>query len=512
MLEIRNLTVRKMAEDRELINNLSFTLNKYDKFAVIGLEGNGKSTLLKIIMSQNLEYIEFTGTVNSNRKKLGYLPQSIKEEWKQVKTLDFLLKKSPTSPLNPEDYGLLGKLKKTLQDVSFSDQAFEEDKLICDYSGGEVVKLGLAKLLLREPDVLLLDEPTNDLDLNTILFLENFIQNEERPILYISHDEALLENTANGIIHLVQTHKKSKAQSFFEKCSYKEYKVKRNMMLDSQAMIAKKERSNFKKKMERYQQVFQKVEHLQNQTVRDPSAARLLAKKIKSMKSTEKRYLKEQEDFTDIPEREEEIWLFFDDDVSIPKNRTVVDYHKDVLVIENKILSRNIDLLIKGPEKICIIGNNGSGKTTLLKDIYNQLRIKDNLKVGYMGQDYDEQLSSTKTALEFLIDPRNKALSGNVRKMMGALHFTREEMMYKQTDLSGGQKAKLLLLKMVLDKSNVLILDEPTRNLSPLSIPVIHNLLLSFKGAIICVSHDRNFIENVFDDVYILDSTGIKKL
>merc|ERR1711879_941564 len=239
-------------------------------------------------MSQNLEYIEFTGTVNSNRKKLGYLPQSIKEELKQVKTLDFLLKKSPTSPLNPEDYGLLGKLKKTLQDVSFSDQAFEEDKLICDYSGGEVVKLGLAKLLLREPDVLLLDEPTNDLDLNTILFLENFIQNEERPILYISHDEALLENTANGIIHLVQTHKKSKAQSFFEKCSYKEYKVKRNMMLDSQAMIAKKERSNFRKKMERYQQVFQKVEHLQNQTVRDPSAARLLAKKIKSMKSTEK--------------------------------------------------------------------------------------------------------------------------------------------------------------------------------------------------------------------------------
>jgi ATPase subunit of ABC transporter with duplicated ATPase domains len=129
-----------------------------------------------------------------------------------------------------------------------------------------------------------------------------------------------------------------------------------------------------------------------------------------------------------------------------------------------------------------------------------------------MSQNYDEQLDGSKTALELLIDPRDKERSGSVRKMMGALHFTREEMLYKQTDLSGGQKAKLLLLKMVLDKCNVLILDEPTRNLSPLSIPVIHNLLLSFQGAIICVSHDRNFIENVFDDVLLLDEKGLKKL
>jgi ATPase subunit of ABC transporter with duplicated ATPase domains len=512
MLEIRNISVWKTAEDRELINNLSFTLNKEDKFAIIGLEGNGKSTLLKIIMGFELEYIEYKGNINKKRLRLGYLPQSIKDEWKNTSTLDFLLQDYQEMDINPDNYHLLSKLDKVLKQVQFDKELFDDHKLIQDYSGGEVVKLGLTKLLLREPDVLLLDEPTNDLDLNTILFLEDFIQQETKPILFITHDEALLENTANGIIHLVQTHKKTKALSYFEKCSYHEYKMKRNLMLASQEMIAKKERSNFKKKMERYRQIYQKVEHLQNQTVRNPSAARLLAKKVKSLKSTEKRYQKEQENFMDIPEREEEILLFFDDEVALPNNRIVLDYHKEKLQIENTVLSENINLLIKGPMKICIIGNNGSGKTTLLKDIYSQLFKKHNLKVGYMGQDYDEQLNPHHTALELLIDSRNIELEGEVRKIMGALHFTREEMLYKQTDLSGGQKAKLLLLKMVLDKANVLILDEPTRNLSPLSIPVIHNLLLDYKGSIICVSHDRNFIQNVFDEVYVLTNTGLNKL
>lgn len=512
MLEIRNLSVNKKTEDRELIKDLSFNLNPGDKFAVIGTEGNGKSTLLKIILGLDLNYVEYSGNINTNNARIGYLPQSIKDKWESTNVIDYLLKDNPKDELIIENYSKLSTLDRILQNVKFNKEDFDDNKTIGEYSGGEVVKLGLVKILLKDPDVLLLDEPTNDLDLDTILFLEDFIKNDDRPILFISHDEALLQNVANGIIHLVQTHKKTKALSFFEKSTYDEYKESRNLMLDSQEMIAKKQRSDFKKKMEKYHQIYQKVEYLQNQTVRNPSAARLLAKKIKSLKSTEKRFLKEKENFTDIPEREEEIWLFFDENIYIPNNRVLIDYKLNNLEVNGKSLSKNIRLFLKGPSKICIIGKNGCGKTTLLKDIYDKLSNRDNIKVGYVGQNYDEQLNPDKSAVDLLVDSRNKKLAGPARKMMGALNFTTEEMLYKQNRLSGGQKAKLLLLKTVMDKANVLILDEPTRNLSPLSIPVIHNLLLNFKGAIICVSHDRNFIENVFDDIYVLNENGLNKL
>ncbi len=512
MLEIKNLSIKKKQEDRELIDNLSFVLNAGDKFAVIGLEGNGKSTLLKAIMGHELPYVEITGTIQTHKNRLGYLPQALDPFWRDVNVTDYLIKNHPDDVPDAEMYALLALVDRTLEYVNFNHELFDETKKINEYSGGEIVKLGLVKLLLRNPEVLLLDEPTNDLDLNTILFLEDFISSETRPILFISHDETLLENTANGIIHLVQIHKKQKAETYFEKCGYQEYKEKRNLSLMSREMIARKQRSNLKKKLEKFRQVYQKVEHQQNQAVRNPTLGRLLAKKMKSLKSTEKRFKKEKENFLDIPEYEESIDLFFDDSIEMPNNRVVVDYHKDVLEIAEMVLSRNINLLLKGPVKICIIGDNGSGKTTLLKDIMSQIKDKPNLNVGYMAQDYDDQIDLEKSALSVIIDPRDKEKQARVRKMMGALQFTREEMLYKWKKLSGGQKAKLLLLKMVYEGHNVLILDEPTRNLSPLSIPIVHQLLLSFKGAIICVSHDRSFIENVFDDIYLLNEEGLEKL
>ncbi len=512
MLEIKNLSITKKKEERELIDNLSFVLNKGDKYAIIGLEGNGKSTLLKAIMGYDLTYVNIRGSINLNNHKIGYLPQIIKDKWAEVNVLDFLLKEEVDSEIESFAYSYLAELDRTLEYVHFDHTLFNDEKTLNEFSGGEIVKLGLCKILLRSPDILLLDEPTNDLDLNTILFLEDFIKNEERPILYISHDEKLLENTADGIIHLVQIHKKKKAQTFFEKCGYLEYKTKRNLALISQEMIARKQRSDFKNKMEKYRQVYQKVEYLQNQAVRAPEMGRLLAKKIKSMKSTEKRFQKEKENFLDVPEWEEAIDLFFDNNVSIPNNRTVLDLHLDGLIVDGRKLTERIDLLLKGPVKICIIGDNGCGKTTLLRNIYQDIKNKENLNVGYMAQNYDELINPSLNALEVIIDPRDKIKQAEIRKMMGALQFTSEEMLYQWKSLSGGQKAKLLLLKMVYEQHNVLILDEPTRNLSPLSIPIIHQMLIDFNGAIICVSHDRSFIENVFDDIYVMNKEGLKKL
>ena len=277
-------------------------------------------------------------------------------------------------------------------------------------------------------------------------------------------------------------------------------------------MIARKQRNNFKKKMERFRQIYQKVEHLQNQSVRNPTQGRLLKKKIHALKSTEARYQKEQENFKEIPEREEEINFFFDKIEPIHNNKIVLDYHADELRIGDKLLSKNIDLLVKGPVKIAIIGKNGSGKTTLLKSFLDVLNQNDTLKVGYMSQNYDEQLNPQDSVVDLLVTEPDRDQITNARKILGNLGFTTEEMEYRQNNLSGGQKAKLLLLKMVLEKDNVLILDEPTRNLSPLSIPVIHTMLNDFKGTIISVTHDRNFIDNVFEEVYVLEEDGLKKL
>lgn len=513
MLEVKHLTIKKAAEDRTLIEDLSFVLNPKDKFAIIGLEGIGKSTLLKVVEGQkDLNYIEYNGHINRKDFRIGYLPQNTTVLWNQESTINFLLKQHPEDEIKPEDYTLFGLLDKTLAYVKFDLQVFEDQKKIIEYSGGEIVKLAIAKLLLREPDILLLDEPTNDLDLDTILFLEDFINQDERPILYISHDEALLEHTANGIIHLVPTHKTNQAINIVSKCSYLEYVYARNRSLNSQETIARKQRADYKKKMERFHQVYQRVEYLQNQAVRAPTQGRLLKKKMKSMKSQESRYEREREDFQEIPEREEEINLFFSNENGLASNKLVLNYEQETVYIKDTVLARNINLIIKGPEKIAMIGKNGVGKTTFLKKIVEDISKNKTLTLGYMSQQYTDVLNPDDTVLEAIRLQPDKEYETKIRTMLGSLNFTSEEMLYQVQSLSGGQIAKLMLLRLVLLAPDVLVLDEPTRNLSPLSLPVIHELLKQFRGCIICVSHDRNFIVDVFDCVYRLKKDGLEEI
>lgn len=510
MLQVENLTIHVNKDNRTLIENLSFVLNENDKYAVIGLEGSGKSTLLKAIYDKNLiSYCDVSGRI-IKKGKIGYLPQSIIEDWYDENVFEFLLKAKPGKEIDINDYQKLAYLDKYLMNFNLDPQIIDENKKLNQYSGGELIKLGLIKVLLNEPDVILLDEPTNDLDLETIIFLEQFILNETRPILFVSHDEALLENVSNGIIHLMQVQKRMKPKHEVKKLNYAEYKEMRKIALDSQEMIARKQRADYKKKIEKFRRIYQKVEHQQNKVVRDPIMGRLLKKKMHNLKSLEKRFKKEKEAFIEIPEREEAIDLFFDQDISIPKNKMILDLELDELRISDRILANNIKFIVRGNKKIAIIGQNGCGKSTLLKIIYEKLKTRQDLSVGYMSQNYDELIKSKQNALEFILTKDEE--EAKIRKMMGALQFTRDEMLNKTKALSGGQKAKLLLLKMVVNKNNVLLLDEPTRNLSPLSAPVIHELLINYHGCVICVTHDRKFLEAVFDEIYELTINGLNKL
>lgn len=511
MIEFNNFTIILKKNDRPIINGFNFKLEQTDKIAIIGEEGNGKSTLLKSIVNigEVKEYANVSGVIKTNNLNIGYLEQTISSKWNNTLVSDYLLLDDPNSEIDYSNYNLLNKVYDYFYKFDL-DYNTISNQTIGTLSGGEKVKVGLVKILIRDVDVLLLDEPTNDLDISTLEWLESFINSCKLPILFISHDETLLENTANGIIHLEQLNKKTKSAYTIERISYKDYIEKRLNIIAREDEIARKQRSNYKAKMERFNQIYQKVEYEQNTISRaDPHGARLLKKKIKSMKSMEKRFEKEKENFLDIPDPEEAINLFFSDIEKIPTNKTILDFHLDKLTIDNKELSKNIELKIYGSEHVVLIGANGCGKTTLIKKIYDELKIRKDINVGYMSQNYEDLLDVNITPIEYLYEKGSKEEITTARKYLGNLKFTREEMTNSIEYLSGGQRAKLLLLSLILKKCNVLILDEPTRNLSPLSNPVIRTMLNNFNGSIISVSHDRKYINEVCNKIYELNKDGL---
>ena len=498
MFELRDLSIK--VKDRYLIKVLNLILDKGDKLAIIGEEGNGKSTLLKVILGL-CDYAEITGSINAKGNRIGYLEQSMRKEFLDKKVYDYLFID------DNEYYDKVNSLYKYLDIIKLDDSIFEQT--ISTLSGGEKVKISILKLLLEECDILFLDEPTNDLDIETLEWLESFINNTNKPIIYVSHDETLLANTANMILHLEQIMKKTEPRHTLLKIDYDTYVDERIRRINKETQVAKFEKKEYNKAQEKLNKVMQKVEHQQNTISRgDPHGARMLKKKMHSIKSQEKRL--ENTELREVPDVEESINFFFED-VEIPRNKNIVKINIPELKVDNKVLSKNIELEIIGPTHMCIIGQNGVGKSTLIKKIYDELKDRKDINVGYMPQNYDDILGKYEKVLDFLCPKADKDYIAMVRSYLGNMNFTREEMTGNIKDLSNGTKAKLFLVKLVLDKCNVLVLDEPTRNVSPLSNPVIRGVLSDFGGTIISISHDRKYINEVVDDLYVLTKEGIKK-
>lgn len=495
MIEIKDLSIK--VNDRYLIKSLTLNLNKNDKLAIIGEEGNGKSTLLKCIIGK-CDYAEITGTINLKNNKVGYLEQNIKEEYKNQKVYNYIF-------IDDIDYyNKINNFYKYLEILNLKDNIL--DKYMNTLSGGEKIKVAILKLLLNESDVLLLDEPTNDLDIETLLWLENFINKVDIPIIYISHDETLLSKTANMILHIESLKKKTECKHTLLKIRYDEYVDLRLRIINHQTQIHNFERKDYQKKEEKLIHQKQKIEFEQNNISRgDPHGGRLLKKKMHNIKSQERKL--ENIDITEKPDPEESIYFKFEE-VNIPNNKKILNLNNYNLIINNNNIKINLE--VYGNVHICIIGKNGTGKTTLIRKIYDILKDKTDIKVGYMPQNYNEVLSNYDNVLDYITDnSKNKDEITKVRMYLGNMKFTSEEMTGKINNLSGGSKAKLILMKLVLDKCNVLVLDEPTRNVSPLSNPVIRKVLKDFKGTIISVSHDRKYIEEVANKLYILTNNGL---
>lgn len=498
MLEIKDLTIS--INDRYLIKKLNLVLNNGDKLAIIGEEGNGKSTLLKTVLGI-CEYAEISGNINLKGNRIGYLEQSISDDKLNKNVYEFLF-------IDKIDYyNKINNLYKYLELINLSEDILEQK--INTLSGGEKVKISILRLLLNEYDILFLDEPTNDLDIETLEWLETFINNTNKPIIYVSHDETLLSNTANMILHLEQVKKKTDCRYTLLKIDYDTYVEQRLRKIEKQTQVSKYEKKEYKKQQEKLQRVIQKVEYQQNTISKgDPHGAALLKKKMHVLKAQEKKL--DNVELTEEPDVEESINFFFEN-TEIPKTKNIINLNIKELKISNKILSKNIKLDIVGNTHLCIIGKNGVGKSTLIKIIYNELKDRDDIKVGYMPQTYDDILSNYTAVLDFLCPYGSKDEITQSRKILGNMKFTKEEMLSNIKDLSNGTKAKLFLVKLVLDKCNVLILDEPTRNVSPLSNPVIRKVLSEYNGTIISVSHDRKYINEVINDLYILTPNGLLK-
>jgi len=496
MFEAKDISIT--IQNRYFIKDLSFTLNKKDKLAIIGEEGNGKSTLVKCLLGI-CDYATLKGTINTKGNTIGYLPQQQENTKKSV--FNYLFDSTNTY------YNKISDFYKYLNQLNISETLIHQS--MSSLSGGESVKIRILKLLLEDYDILFFDEPTNDLDIETLKWLEDFIIKCEKPILYVSHDETLLKKTANMIIHIEQRKKKTQCLCNVAKMDYTSYIETRTNSLENQTRIAGNEKREFEKKEKTLNQIKQKVDYQLNAISRsDPHGAKLLKKKMHSIKSQEKKL--NQTIITEKPDVEEEIHFFFENE-EIPNHKIVLEEKISELKIGEKILSKNIELNISGPSHVCIIGKNGVGKSTLLKEIYEKLKNRKDLKVGYMPQNYEEILNLEENVSDFITNHKASEITKS-RMYLGNMNFTKEEMTTKIKNLSNGSIAKLLLIKLVLEECNVLILDEPTRNISPLSNPVIREVLKNFKGTIISVSHDRLFINEVMDEIYELTKEGLTKI
>ena len=511
MLTINNLNITTL-KGRNLVSDFSFSLNDNDKIALIGEEGNGKSTILKIIAGIDVsDYVNYTGSILCNTT-IGYLPQKIEDDWLDKTAEQYICRKKTNDKDDHSIYEKYSELYDSFIMVNLDISILENERIISTLSGGEKVKLQLAKLLFSDAGVLLLDEPTNDLDLKTLMFLEEFISNCNKPVIFISHDETLLENCANGILHLEQLKRKSEPKLTFERLGYKEYCEVRLHRIKRVNEIAKKEKQEFNKQLEKYRRIYQKVEYQQNTISRgDPHGAAVLKKKMANLKSQNRKLDDKEKNLTERFDPEEAINIFFDD-IKLDPNKVILDFNLDKLQIEDKVLAENISLHVLAKEKICIIGDNGSGKSTLIKLLYKDLLNKAELKVGYMPQNYYDMMDYNKTPVEYLMQGHIDSERGKIQSYLGSLRFTEEEMTHKIEGLSEGQKGKIMIVSLIISGCDVIVLDEPTRNLSPLSNPRIREILSDYGGCIISISHDRKFIQEVCTTVYLLEDNKLTKM
>ena len=497
--------ISKAFVENQVLKNVSFHIEDHEKAAIVGINGAGKTTLLRIIVGEMTP--DDGQVVLAKDKTLGYLAQNstvdtshtIYEELLSVKA-DLLrleekirecennmkhadgdaledLMKQYTSLTHAFETGggylYRSELVGVLKGLGFTEDEFS--KPIATLSGGQKTRVALGRLLLQNPDLIILDEPTNHLDMNSIAWLETYLLNYKGSVLIVSHDRYFLDRIAGKVIEIDQ----SKATTFMG--NYSDYAVKKEQL----RVAAWNAYMNQQRDIKHQEEVIEKLKSFNRE------------KSIKRAESREKML-----DKIEVIEKPSEVRT----DMKLTLTPRILSGN-DVLTVEH--LSKSFDshklftdvnFEIKRGEHVAIIGDNGSGKTTLLK-ILNGLipadqgtfRLGSNVEIGYYDQEH-HVLHSEKTLFEEISDDYPYLNNTQIRNVLAAFLFTGEDVFKRISDLSGGERGRVSLAKLVLSNANFLILDEPTNHLDIMSKEILEDALNCYEGTILYVSHDRYFI------------------
>jgi ATP-binding cassette subfamily F protein 3 len=521
MLNVHQLTISFQGED--LFENISFRLQSGNRVGLIGKNGAGKSTLLKII-SGELEYN--SGQISFEKKdlKIGFLKQDIDfvygrtileetyEAFSEIKVLENKLDEINKELVERSDYesesynnlmidlndvqqqyeilggyNYQGDTEKILVGLGFKRSDF--NKLTDTFSGGWRMRIELAKLLLQQNDILLLDEPTNHLDIESIMWLEQFLKNYSGAVVVVSHDKMFLDNITNRTIEIVL------GQIYDMPKPYTKYLTLRAEQKALQLAAQK----NQQKQIQQTEKLIEKF-------------------RAKASKATMAQSLIKKLDKIDRIRVDQ-------DDKSVMSVRFPISVVPGKVVIEAINVSKSygdlevlnsINLIVERGQKVAFVGQNGQGKSTLAKILVNELssegqvNLGHNVQVGYFAQNQADYLNGKKTVLDTMIDAANETNRSKVRDILGAFLFRGDAVDKYVSVLSGGERNRLALAKLLLQPLNVLVMDEPTNHLDIQSKNVLKSALDNFEGTLILVSHDREFLQGLNDIIYEFKDQKIK--
>ena len=507
----------------DLFSGITFKLNKGDRIGLIGKNGAGKSTLLKVLAKD----IETSGGTMAFDKdvQIGFLRQDIDfvegrtileeayQAFEEIKEIELKLddinnQLTTRTDYESEAYSKLivdltelteryellggynyqGNTEKILQGLGFKREDF--DKLTDTFSGGWRMRIELAKLLLQNNDILLLDEPTNHLDIESIIWLENFLKGYSGAIVLVSHDKMFLDNVTNRTIEI------SLGQIYDYKKPYSEFLKLRGEIKEKQLQAQKNQDREIKQK----QMLIDKF-------------------KAKASKASMAQSLMKQLDKVERIEVDQ-------DDNAAMNVRFAISRDPGKIIVEAENMSKsygdnhvleNVNLLIERNSRIAFVGQNGQGKSTLAKMMVGDipfeghLKLGHNVEIGYFAQNQSEHLPPEKTVLQIMEDAATDSNRARVRDMLGAFLFGGDAVDKKAKVLSGGERNRLALCKLLLSPFNVLIMDEPTNHLDIASKNVLKEALKNFNGTLIVVSHDRDFLQGLTSTVYGFKDKVIKE-
>ncbi|MBN1652127.1 MAG: ATP-binding cassette domain-containing protein [Bacteroidales bacterium] len=511
MFLVQNISI--LFSGKLLFDQVSFLINSNDKIGLVGANGTGKSTLLKLLAGE----LELDGgeIIIPEGKTIGYLPQELKNDSKlsiydetqkafhQINSLEKKIEKLNQALTSRTDYEsaeymnlahelsvateryqLLGgqnrdaDLEKVLLGLGFTSEDFSRS--LAEFSGGWRMRVEIAKILLQKPDLLLLDEPVNHLDIESIEWLEQFLKNYFGAVVLVAHDRVFLDSVTSRTIEI------SKKRIYDYKMSYSAYVLERE-----ERMLA--EKAAYINQQKQIQDIEQFIERFRYQ-----------ATKAKQVQSRVKMLEKMERIEVDTIDRSSIKFRFQDAPSS---GKIVAETHKLNKRFGDNLVLKQLDFVLLKGEKIAFVGKNGMGKTTLAKiivgehDYEGEFKLGYNVKMGYYAQNQAEYLDLNKTVFETIDDVATGDLRKKVRDILGAFLFSGESIDKKVSVLSGGEKSRLALAKLLLEPYNLLVLDEPTNHLDIQSKSILKNALMQYNGSLIIVSHDRDFLQGLTDKV-----------